>query len=800
MTEKKTEIQGDDTTVKKRRIGTSLLLAAGILGVGGAGFLFGQGAREPDIVVAAQKDQGDAEESTRIAVVNLDEGVQGSVGRTNYAQSLSQFPGADYEYASLEEARSGFNAGTYGAYIIIPATFSQSVESINSAPQPAYLEYAVNRSYSGKAQYELLYNVVSYTKNLNDNITYMYLNNILTEFHTAQDGAVSVMQNDLRDKDAIDRIEPYDLVALVEAPELRREENTTETLDISEYTEANTELAQSIDDQYMLCVTEIQQEIETLEESGKTLSDLLTGLSEQVAEIDLTVDDQGVSIAETADAALEQALTSYVEGAPDKDELQKELQSVIDANNSIKENLNASITRYNTQLRTEFAGKLTDVLRDAALNVPELTVTEAETNKVVVTLNDSGGQNVPELIIQATGVSEEETLMRQIAAALAQSAGTTETVSVPVVLSESAPGAGDAQELTVDYQAEVSVGAVLKEWDDEATRLGYASAEDFLAKYGSGDAEGKESRIEISGNAAAFSQYIKDKVNSTDTASYSISGMTDAVYDSGGNPVLDDGGRPAAFSSLISGVSGALDTMKQGLADANELDITSVRQLVKDEYMAPVEANAQAAKQTFIQRNEEEKGQIALYNDSLAQFQPQINTEFVVESISGISENSMKQQQALTENNMAYMEYADKVFQAAEENVSALQEHIQETKESSDKAVTDALSEAKGVKAETSGQNQQILDAFSKKLPYTRLGSAEYTQTYQFIASPVNTEDASVEKPRQAAASVSSATVQRGEEDSQAFPWTAVSAAGGVLVLILAALLVWNGLRRKHVQ
>ena len=216
--------------------------------------------------------------------------------------------------------------------------------------------------------------------------------------------------------------------------------------------------------------------------------------------------------------------------------------------------------------------------------------------------------------------------------------------------------------------------------------------------------------------------------------------------------------------------------------------------------MAPVEANAQAAKQTFIQRNEEEKGQIALYNDSLAQFQPQINTEFIRESISGISENSMKQQEALTENNMAYMEYADKVFQAAEENVSALQEHIQETKESSDKAVTDALSEAKGVKAETSGQNQQILDAFSKKLPYTRLGSAEYTQTYQFIASPVNTEDASVEKPRQAAASVSSATVQRGEEDSQAFPWTAVSAAGGVLVLILAALLVWNGLRRKHVQ
>ena len=90
MTRKKTETQGDDTTVKKRRIGTLLLLAAGILGVGGAGFLFGQGAREPDIVVVAQQDQSDEEESSRIAVVNLDEGVQGSGGRTNYAQSLSR--------------------------------------------------------------------------------------------------------------------------------------------------------------------------------------------------------------------------------------------------------------------------------------------------------------------------------------------------------------------------------------------------------------------------------------------------------------------------------------------------------------------------------------------------------------------------------------------------------------------------------------------------------------------------------------------------------------------------------------
>ena len=49
----------------------------------------------------------------------------------------------------------------------------------------------------------------------------MYLNNILSEFHKAQDGAATVMNNDLKDKDAIESIQSHDLVQLVEIPELK---------------------------------------------------------------------------------------------------------------------------------------------------------------------------------------------------------------------------------------------------------------------------------------------------------------------------------------------------------------------------------------------------------------------------------------------------------------------------------------------------------------------------------------------------------------------------------------------------
>ena len=160
----------------------------------------------------AASDKRETEELRKIAVVNLDEGVTKDEGRVNYAERLSRFPSMDFEYASLEAARTGLETGKYGAYIIIPAAFSQNVESINTAPQVSQLEYIVSQSCSGRRQYELLYHVWSYIDSLNNHLSYMYVDNILREFHDAQDGAGRVMENDLRDLEAMERIQSQEWI------------------------------------------------------------------------------------------------------------------------------------------------------------------------------------------------------------------------------------------------------------------------------------------------------------------------------------------------------------------------------------------------------------------------------------------------------------------------------------------------------------------------------------------------------------------------------------------------------------
>jgi len=133
--------------------------------------------------------------------------------------------------------------------------------------------------------------------------------------------------------------------------------------------------------------------------------------------------------------------------------------------------------------------------------------------------------------------------------------------------------------------------------------------------------------------------------------------------------------------------------------------------------------------------------------------------------------NGTEMQRALSENNQTYSEYASKVYTTTQENVSALQEHIQEAKSTSDSTVEQGLFNIKQIKENTSQQNQNMMKSFTEKLSYTRLGSMEYTQAYEFIANPIelvqlssskNLKKAEISQGNRAVATASDAVSHRG--------------------------------------
>ena len=65
-----------------------------------------------------------------------------------------------------------------------------------------------------------MHKVLQFIDGLNDDLSYIYLENILSEYHSAQDTADTVMGNDLKDKEAIDQIKAGDLITAVQIPML----------------------------------------------------------------------------------------------------------------------------------------------------------------------------------------------------------------------------------------------------------------------------------------------------------------------------------------------------------------------------------------------------------------------------------------------------------------------------------------------------------------------------------------------------------------------------------------------------
>lgn len=792
----------------------AVLLAVGCIGlVGTLGYFLGQtNQKEPDVkqVVAPVDETEDTkQESRKIAVVNLDEGTTVGGEIINYADRISKFPSTDFEYSSLEEARMGVETGKYGAYVTIPATFSQSVESLNGTPQASQIEYVINKSFSGKSQYELLYNVVSYAETLNDSLSYMYLNNILNEFHNAQDGASNVMSNDLRDKDAIDRIAASDLVALIEMPEIVREENKIEAPDFVSYTEKNSELAKNIDEQYLKCVEDIEKEIKGLSENGNTLANVLTEIASNVEEIDLTVDEEGNSIAEEANKKLEQSLKEYVSQAPDKGGIQTQLREIQNHLTEIKNGWVNANNQNNKKLEEQLTDTLASYLEELKSQVPMLVATEQPDGSYQVTFQQTGTEVPPSVtfsIVDVPGAQNnpKQDLLKEISSAIAQAEQLTEKIQIPVEIAESTPGAGDNYTINVEYDIPMSVASVLKNYDGRAQALGYNSASVFLSEYANGNVDvsvSNQKKIQCSSKDwSAFTDYIKRCLEQTDVDKYQMEDITDVLYDEKGNILVDKNGKELQGISYIEQENNYITDMIQGLENTKELNITDVQQLVKDEYIIPITKNANNAKQIFVQRNEEEKNSISSYNESLAGFAPVINPEFITENIAGLTENNTSLQKELTENSTASMEYVNKVCQSTEENIGNLQKTITDTKENSDQAVADGLSEAKNVKAETSRANQNILKDFSEKLPYTRLGSAEYTQAYQFIVKPVVTEDLSTDVKEVKEKGVRPVDSEIKEEKEGHIPWTLIYAGIGILVLLVLALIIKNILKEKKEQ
>jgi hypothetical protein len=229
-----------------------LLIVISIMG----GYYIGQRSiKLPDAEVIVQPiapKEEPAKTSTSIAVVNLDMGIARNGVQYNYGMELINQAGVEVIHAALEVARGDVEKGNVGAYIIIPANFSESVNSINTTINRAVVEYGISPNITTGARETVIEKINSICNSMNNGLSHVYVSAILNSVYEVQDDAISILGNDKKDLETLEGIQISDIIQFQALPELVQAETDTsiEALDLGEQYELNHSLFSELNNSY----------------------------------------------------------------------------------------------------------------------------------------------------------------------------------------------------------------------------------------------------------------------------------------------------------------------------------------------------------------------------------------------------------------------------------------------------------------------------------------------------------------------------------------------------------------------
>lgn len=294
-----------------------------------AGYYFGY-CRGKGIVPEEALRQSTTEEDIKItynktiAIVNLDEGTKQQGEQENFGIRLIDTITDDVVITGLEDARRGIESGTYSAYMVIPATFSEQVCTITTQPVKSEITYAIGSSLTGEEREAVIYRMESIFQLFNNNLSKVYLSSVLAAYHKAQDSASSIISNDTEDMELLLQVRGEDLIEYIETPLVTMVENDIPKLDLADHYAKNSETIEQINTAYQGFNKEGMEAIELIKEDFDQTAETIGRLQGEFKSMEETVEAlTGTPWNDSEQAAKEDALyqakKDALTGVPDAD-------------------------------------------------------------------------------------------------------------------------------------------------------------------------------------------------------------------------------------------------------------------------------------------------------------------------------------------------------------------------------------------------------------------------------------------------------------------------------------------------
>jgi len=683
-----------------------------------------------------KNDEGSLYTTTKIAVVNLDEGVDYEGKHRNFAKELISAQNEDLTITGLNDAKSGIENGRYAAYIIMPSDFSSKVVTINTEPKKSLILYEISKNLSDTAKDKTTLNVMDVNNSINDDLGYMYLYSVFNEFHNGQNNALKVISNDSKDKEVLMAISNVDLIESIDIREVERLESNVENLDIVDDFEKNQELIETIDLAYKRYLGKIEDETNGIKSDSviidNNLNDLRLGISNIPILKDGNTNNYSLDKADTKLESFNLSLTTSLEL------ISNQLNTAQSENSNVAGNIkNASESFLNTikeqNSKLADANQYENIKNQIKDSITSIDLTKFNNLKTII---DELNTNIDELNTQIEelrninkGAKAESILEKYISNKALEYAQTNSNKNDIL------------NNIFKDAELDDEVKKAVKE---------YAKANKLESSIDSLESYYKYTR----NNATTPNTFNMTNDNDITPTQDDIVNALKKDLNSLASHVLlklDDSKEKYPTSIDTSTFESALALFETSIPNLNIIkdDVSKINGVnkdeVKDEVHAELEplANRQSSfKLDLISNIASDRERCLKFIDRLGIYNPlvYIDEREMKGFLSEYKSNTFSVESKITSKDTEYKSFVDKSYQHANEHVDSLKEDTYKYQKSSDEKIETGLEVARASRSESSSENQELMSNFIKTLPYSRLGDAENTAIHQFIVNPINGE------------------------------------------------------------
>lgn len=194
----------------------------------------------------------------------------------------------------------------------------------------------------------------------------------------------------------------------------------------------------------------------------------------------------------------------------------------------------------------------------------------------------------------------------------------------------------------------------------------------------------------------------------------------------------------------------SLKQLVKAIDELPQFDSEGYENIVKQQVVQPIDEKIK----TETARVQEEGSKcmesvqnywLELSKVDIYQFYDQEKTDSL---IINFTENVVELEKQIIDSQTEYQKYGNDVYLHASETMEDMQEQLGNAYDGTSENVQNEIDLLKEYRNNMNVLNSEILQDFSKKLPYTRVGNLEYVQAYDFIVKPIELSDESVARSK----------------------------------------------------